>query len=678
MLLRRALIMICLLSIPAFAADTLLFEDKLDGRTFGKAAGVTFDAGKDGKAAVLDAPGDAIEYHAEMFAASAGRIEFDIKLNKPLSAERPIWCVLSDIGASPSHPGAINVHWRDEPADFEWAIFDGSTHHWCAARGFDWQPDVWHHVALIYGWKGMALEIDGKVVDRNDYRGGLAKTAKRLGWDDPWNDAPPCTIDNFRTYRTNVDHLSVSAPIITPNDDGLLDACTITYGLESDSTVTIEVADKSGKTAVRLVDGKRLAEGEYTVDWNGKSVADGEYTITMRAGDRAPLSTDIRVDRRWKWKEAPPMFNDFFPTSTWFFWEDDATYINRHVDDPVKAREYYEYTIKDLADHGFNMVFGIWTPHDHRKLLLDTAEKNGVKVILQLDEINHFITSTPPNPPLPKGGIRRGENVFEVAEEAIKEVKTHPALIGYYMIDEPNNSPEVARRIALARRALEALDPKHPGFSCLLGAYEELLETVDYQVLMIDIYPLHPNWSGDWTHYIRELERGQRNQGDRPLWVILQAFGKPNNAWKIPTAEEIRAQVWLALAHGAKGIVYFIYQSTTGFQGEWLQGMVDMDLKPMDGRLAEVGRINAQIHKLAPTLLRLKPAEFALPSVPDQCLVKGLIGPGGAKYAVIVNKDTKREAVIPWTAKGTVDMLTKAEIGASIKLPAGGGVLLRL
>jgi hypothetical protein len=654
-----ALLVLCV--VAAHGADALLFEDKFDMQSLGKASGVTFEDGN----AVFDAPGDTIEYKAEDFAGPAGRIEFDVKLTKPLSIERPIWCILSDIGSGGSHPGAINVHWRDKPADFEFGIFDASAHNWCIAKGIDWSAG--HHVTLVYGPTGMRLEIDGKIVDRNDYKGGLANTSKRIGWDDPWNDAPPCTVDNFRTYRTMVDRLATSGPIISPNDDGLLDKCTITYGIESDSKVTLTVADRVGDVIAKLVDAK-VDAGEYTVTWDGKGAEDGEHTITMRADSRQ-LMAKITVDRRWKWKEAPPMYNDFFPLGTWFFWEDDASYINRHVDDMAKAREYYEHTVKDLADHGFNMVFGIWTPHDHRKLLLDTAQKNDMKVILQLDEINTLISS---------GEVGEKQNVFEVAENAVKEVKGHPATIGYYMIDEPNNAPEVARRIKLARQALETVDPKHPGFSCLLGGYEELLKTVDYQVLMIDIYPLHPTWSGDWNGYISELERGMRNQGDRPLWVILQAFGKPNNAWKIPTAEEIRAQVWLALAHGAKGIIYFIYQSTTGFQGEWLQGLVDMDLKPMDGRLAEVGRVNEQVTKLAPLLLKLRPAEFTLPTVPEQVLGNGFVDPKGVKYIILANKDVKYEAMIPWTAKGPVDMFTESEIVAAVKLPPGGGIVICL
>ena len=365
---------------------------------------------------------------------------------------------------------------------------------------------------------------------------------------------------------------------------------------------------------------------------------------------------------------SEPAFKDFFPVGVWYFWEDDASYINRHVDDPKQARQYYERTIGELADHGINLIIANWTPKDHRKMVLDIAQEHSVKVIVHLDEVNAVVG---------KGEAGDKEDLLGIASRAVENLKKHPAVAGYYIIDEPSNSPDMAKRIAQAKQVLETVDPKHPAFSCLLGGYEDLLKTVDYHVLLIDIYPLGTSWSGDFSGYISELERGSRNAGDRPLWVILQAFGKPN-AWKVPTPEEIRAEVWLALAHGAKGIVYFLYQSTTGYQSEWLQGMVDMDLKQPDGRLEEIGKINADLHKLAPTLLNLKPAEFEIPFASDMIIAKGFVDDKGARYVILANKDTRITATGRWTGDPPTDVLTGLRIRPLVILKPGAGRLLRL
>ena len=151
------------------------------------------------------------------------------------------------------------------------------------------------------------------------------------------------------------------------------------------------------------------------------------------------------------------------------------------------------------------------------------------------------------------------------------------------------------------------------------------MRAVELPVLLLDAYPLVSDWSGGFSDYIARLERGRRNAGDRPLWIAPQAFGKPN-AWKTPAPEEIRAQVWLALAHGAKGLVHFIYQSTTGLEGDGILGLVDMDLKPIDGRLDELERLNADLDRLSPTLLSLRPAEVAPPEVPGSVVARAFSG----------------------------------------------------
>jgi len=160
--------------------------------------------------------------------------------------------------------------------------------------------------------------------------------------------------------------------------------------------------------------------------------------------------------------------------------------------------------------------------------------------------------------------------------------------------------------------------------------------------------------------------------------VITQVFGKPN-AWKIPTPEEIRAEVWLALAHGANGIHYFIYQSTTGYQGEWLQGLVDMDLKQMDARWDEIGRINADLRKLAPTLVGLEPAEFPIPLTGSESVVaRGFTDRSGTRYAILANKDTKAKAMARWSGEPPINMLSGLRLRPLIVLEPGGGKLVRL
>jgi len=655
----------------AWSAEEVALQDNFEGSTLGKATGVTYAPGKDGQAVVFKAPSDSIEYPAKFFGTQAGHIEFDMMFPKPIPADRTFWTLLSDVGAGNAFQGALNVDFRPGNNRIEYAIWSGNDHKWCYSKTSDWEPGRWYHIALYYGPNGMKLEVDRKVEDSNTFPTALAKTPKKLGFDDFWVDSPPVMIDNFKTYKETADALELSSTIVSPKGYGFFETCSIDYELAGNADVSLGIVAADGKVVKSLINNKPTTTGPHTLVWDGKGVKDGKYTLRMtvqRGAVKQDFKQNLIVNTRWKWRKASPKFNNFFSTGMYYFWEDDATYINRHVDDPVKARAYYEKTIKDNADHGINLLMMVWTPKDHIKMVLDIARKYNVKVIIHLPDIANALGSEE---------SFYGHNIIETAWNSIKDIKNHPALAGYYVVDEPSATPEMAKRITTAKKLLEAMDPKHPSFSCLLGGYEDLLKTVDYQVLVVDIYPITPGWSRDLSGFESEVKRGIRNAQHRPLWVIPQAFGKPD-VWLIPTPEELSAEVWISVANGAKGVVYFIYQSTTGFQGEWLQGMVDMQLKPIGQGWDALTKINADMKKLAPTLLKLKPAKFLIPATTGKLIANTFIHENGNKYVILANKDLDNPVSAKWKGKLPVDELTGKEINADIKLLPGAGMLLRI
>jgi len=367
-------------------------------------------------------------------------------------------------------------------------------------------------------------------------------------------------------------------------------------------------------------------------------------------------------------RKTETSFDSFFARGTFFINENDSLVSKTRIDDPVAAQVYYARAMKDLAEHGFNLAIVYWTPVDHRKMMLDSAQEYGLKVVVHLPEIASM--------------IRSGEqvNTFDFAEHVTKGLRDHPAVAGYYIWDEPLVEPGQIVRAELARLALEVSDPDHPSLACLAdadGEYEDMLSTVKLPVLLVDAYPLVSDWSGDFSEYVAQMERGQRNAGDRPLWIVPQVFGKPN-AWKTPRREEIRAQVWLALAYGAKGFVHFIYQSTTGVEGDGIQGLVDMDLNRIDGRLDELKRINVDLDRLSPTLLSLRPAEFTFPEVPRSIVARAFSDAQATRYVIMANKDVKDTIRFEWTGDAATDVLTGKEVGPQIELAAGDGKVLAL
>ena len=361
-------------------------------------------------------------------------------------------------------------------------------------------------------------------------------------------------------------------------------------------------------------------------------------------------------------------FGQCFARGVFFFNENDSLVSKTRIADPQAAQDYYARAMKDLAEHGFNLAIVYWTPVDHRKIMLDSAQQHGIKVVLHLPEIASMIRSS------------EQVNMHDYTERVTRGLRSHPAVAGYYIFDEPLVEPGKIVRAELARLALEVSDPEHPSLACIAdvaGQYENVLSTLQLPTLLVDAYPLVNDWSGDFSEHVVQLQRAQRLAGDRPLWIAPQVFGKLNR-WKNPTRAEIRVQIWLAIAHGAKGFMHFIYQSTTGAEGDAIQGLVDSNLDPIDGRLDELKRINADLARLSPTLLTLRPMDLRLPDVPDAVVARAFSGMPFTRYVVLANKDVKQKTRFIWNGVTATDVLTGKEVGSQIELAAGDGKLLQL
>ena len=150
------------------------------------------------------------------------------------------------------------------------------------------------------------------------------------------------------------------------------------------------------------------------------------------------------------------------------------------------------------------------------------------------------------------------------------------------------------------------------------------------------------------------------------------------NEWKTPTRAEIRAQIWLAIAHGAKGFVPFIYQPIGDVDGDGILGLVDQDLDPVDGRLDELKRINADLARMSATLLALRPVELRLPDVPDVVVARAFSGMSSTRYVVLVNTDVKQSISFVWNGVKVTDVLTGKALGPRIELAPGDGKILKL
>jgi hypothetical protein len=145
---------------------------------------------------------------------------------------------------------------------------------------------------------------------------------------------------------------------------------------------------------------------------------------------------------------------------------------------------------------------------------------------------------------------------------SFKALRSHPALLAWYVIDEaPVDYAEKEIGLQAVRR--EA-DPDHPTVAVLdyprnVGAFMG-----SFDVVASDPYPVgykrHPiSITADYPQMCRK-----NSYGIRPLWQVPQSFawdwchkhGHPKED-RYPTYEELRSMAWQAIAGGANGLLWY-------------------------------------------------------------------------------------------------------------------------
>lgn len=125
--------------------------------------------------------------------------------------------------------------------------------------------------------------------------------------------------------------------------------------------------------------------------------------------------------------------------------------------------------------------------------------------------------------------------------------------------------------------------------------YASYLEGCD--IASFDIYPVNhpaPEVTGNLWYVPHGVTRLQRLTDDtKPVWNYIECTGIHRPEGK-PTPLQVRAQVWMSLIHGARGIIYFVHQ----FEPKFVEAALLADPE----MLAAVTQMNQQIISLAPVL----------------------------------------------------------------------------
>lgn len=149
----------------------------------------------------------------------------------------------------------------------------------------------------------------------------------------------------------------------------------------------------------------------------------------------------------------------------------------------------------------------------------------------------------------------------------VNAVKDHPALLGWYLYDEPRGSEWTAELRRMYTLLCE-LDPAHPVFGCDNGADGCIGKRDACDITVLDLY-LNPILNGPPKRppsmILAAVERIARNLGPGKMLVYApQAFDVDSfmpagtvRKSRPPTYEECAAAVFGALAAGARGILAY-------------------------------------------------------------------------------------------------------------------------
>lgn len=125
--------------------------------------------------------------------------------------------------------------------------------------------------------------------------------------------------------------------------------------------------------------------------------------------------------------------------------------------------------------------------------------------------------------------------------------------------------------------------------------YPEYLQGCD--IASFDIYPAshdRKEVAGKLWYVPRGVDRIRRWTGDRKdVWCCIETT-RISNVDRKPTPEQVRSEVWMALIHGAKGIIYFAHQFKPQF--------IEAGLLADEAMVRGLTDLNRRILELAPIL----------------------------------------------------------------------------
>jgi len=258
----------------------------------------------------------------------------------------------------------------------------------------------------------------------------------------------------------------------------------------------------------------------------------------------------------------------------------------------IQTKERY----LELKECGFNINFiGCRANIEEVAKGLDAAYEAGVGMMIHCHELDYD------------------------PEKVVHRFKDHPALLGYFLQDEPIRS-DFSRLNEWIQR-IKAIDNKHFYYVDLFpNPYLQYLETTTYreyiqlfikevpvQFLSFWNYPITANSSGErsldngWYENLEIISDEARKAG-LSFWTV--SLTTAHSIFPIPTLADLRLQTYSNLAYGAQGIQYFTYGTPSPIYPEgYHDGPIDYASQQKTATWYTVQQMNKEIKALSNVFL---------------------------------------------------------------------------
>jgi hypothetical protein len=230
--------------------------------------------------------------------------------------------------------------------------------------------------------------------------------------------------------------------------------------------------------------------------------------------------------------------------------------------------------------------------------------------------------------------------------------KNHPSFAGYFW-DEP--APEEVKGAEVLSRVTRDLDPLHPIMPCFWQPSGPTISTDLYDLYIADLYWYNAPTSSKCSHYADIKNCAKVAEKIRkPFWYMPNAAGW--NVGSAITPAEQRAQTYLGLIYGAKGIFYWTY---------------DITYPAMAVELKKLGR---EIKELSPVLLTQSPEQIVTGAEETGVHALAKIH-GGDCYLLTANNSADEEKTVRIKTSAPAGVKSAKVLFENRTIPVKDGVL---